>query len=113
MVKSNAGLRDWIIQRITAVIIGVYALLVMGFLIFTPHLDYRHFYAFFSHLSMKMATVVVVVSILWHAWVGLWTVFTDYVKPVIVRLILESAVIILLIAYVVWVIEIFWQTPRL
>lgn len=108
--RSHAGLRDWIAQRATAFIIGAYALFLIGFLISAPTIDYQVIHNLFSHLLMKMATVVVVLSILWHAWIGLWTVFTDYVKPKITRLVLEVIVLILLLAYVVWVIEIFWHS---
>lgn len=57
---------------------------------------------------MKIVTFIVLLSILWHAWIGLWTVFTDYVKNRPIRLILEILVSLLLIVYLAWVAEILW-----
>ncbi len=105
---DRRGLYDWIAQRATALIILAYTLFIMAYLFFCPALNYVAVNKIFSHLIMKMATVAAVLSILWHAWIGLWTVLTDYVKPKLIRLILEAAIIVLLLSYLVWVVEIFW-----
>lgn len=105
---DRRGLRDWIAQRITALIILAYTLVIMAYLFFCPALNYAAVTKIFNHLLMKMATVATVLAILWHAWIGLWTVLTDYVKPKLTRLFLETVIILLLLSYFVWVVEIFW-----
>ena len=69
---------------------------------------YPQWHGLFSQVWMKLATFVVLISILWHAWIGLWTVFTDYVKATAVRTLLEILVVLLLVAYAGWGFEIMW-----
>lgn len=105
---NRRGLIDWIAQRVTAILVGIYTLfLVIYFLAHHP-LSYNVFHNLFSNLAMKIVTFIVLLSILWHAWIGLWTVFTDYVKNRPIRLILEILVSLLLIVYLAWVAEILW-----
>jgi succinate dehydrogenase / fumarate reductase membrane anchor subunit len=106
MVKAinRKGLRDWIIQRITALIVGIYAVIVVIFaLSHSSSSDQAHeWMSFLSHPAMKIAGVLALVSVLWHAWLGLWIVFTDYVKPLGLRYFLNTVVLLLLLAYLVW-----------
>jgi len=109
MVNLNQrGFHDWIVQRATAVIIGLYTIFLFAFFIFNHPVSYDVWHHLFSNVAMKIATLVVMLSIVGHAWIGLWTVFTDYVKPKAVRLVLEILVAIALIAYVVWCIDALW-----
>lgn len=105
---NRRGLREWLAQRITAVLVGIYTLfLVIYFLAHHP-LSYSVFHNLFSNLAMKIVTFIVLLSILWHAWIGLWTVFTDYVKNRPLRLLLETLVCLVLIGYLAWTAEILW-----
>lgn len=111
MVKqvSRSGLFDWIIQRCTAVIIGVYTIFLISYLLSHNGLTFEMWSSLFSGTWMRVATIIVLISILWHAWIGLWTVFTDYIKNKGVRLLLEVLVVLLLLAYFIWVLEILWR----
>lgn len=105
---SHRGLYEWLVQRVTAIIIGVYTFFLWIYFLLNPTVSYSQWHALFHYLPMKLATFVVVFSMLWHAWIGLWTVFTDYIKPRSIRVILEATVIVLLLAYLAWTIEIMW-----
>ena len=105
---DRSGLRDWLVQRVSAVIIGLYAIYLLVYLFVYQPLYFAQWQSLFNSLWMKIATIIVLLSVLWHAWIGLWTIFTDYVKPKAVRLLLETLVILLLLAYLVWAIEILW-----
>jgi len=109
VVKNNRGLTDWIIQRISAILVGAYAVFLCVFFVQHPMLQYDTWNTLFSCAWMRYSTVLVVLAIVWHAWIGLWTVFTDYVKNGAVRLFLEIIVILLLAGYMVWVLDIFWR----
>ena len=43
---------------------------------------------------MKALTFVVIVALLWHAWVGVRDVWMDYAKPVGMRLVLQVFTIV-------------------
>lgn len=108
-VKMNCrGFHDWVVQRVTAVLIAVYTLFLLGYIAFHHPLSYSLWHGLFSHVGMKIATLIVAVSVIWHAWIGLWTVFTDYVKNGPTRLLLEVLVIIALVGYLVWCIDALW-----
>jgi len=109
LVHSNhRGLRDWIVQRITAVLLGVYTIFILSYLLCNKPVNYVQWYTLFHHPVMKVVTFIVLLSVMWHAWIGLWTVFTDYVKNAAVRLSLEALLIVLLLAYLAWGFEILW-----
>lgn len=103
---SHSGLRDWLIQRVSAVIIGLYTLFIAGYLFKNRPLYFAQWQTFFHGSLIKIATLVTLIAVLWHAWIGLWTVLTDYIKIGALRLVLQAVVIILLLGYVLWGVEI-------
>ena len=48
------------------------------------------------------------VALLWHAWVGVRNILMDYVKPVEPAAHAQVVVIVLLIGYVGWTIQVLW-----
>lgn len=109
VTKTNhTGFREWAIQRITAIIIGAYTLTLGIYLLSEQPITYLNWYHFFHHIGIKIFTVITLLCVLWHAWIGLWTIFTDYVKPKPVRYVLEVIVILSLLAFVIWSIFIMW-----
>ena len=107
-MSQGTGLRDWLIQRFTAVFLGVYTLFILIFLLRHPHLNYNDWQSLFSRYSMQIASIVALLAIGLHAWIGLWTVLTDYVKSVSWRYCLQAAILLALFSYVLWGIMILW-----
>jgi succinate dehydrogenase / fumarate reductase, membrane anchor subunit len=103
---SHSGLRDWLIQRISAVVIGLYLIFIAAYLLSNQPWYFAQWHGLFSRVLVKVATLVTLVAILWHAWIGLWTVLTDYVKHTSLRLILQSILVILLLGFALWGVEI-------
>jgi len=108
VVGAHYGWRDWLVQRITAVVMALYTLLVLGLLLWHGGLDYAGWKATFGNELFRLATFVFMVSVLWHAWVGVRNIAMDYVKPVAVRLTVQVAVIVLLVGYAGWTIQVLW-----
>lgn len=104
--KNNRGFHDWLIQRVSAVIIGVYFIFIMAYLIYFQPLYYASWSDLFHNTVMKIATFVTLIAVLLHAWIGIWTVFTDYIKKPWLRLLLEVIVIVLLLGYLGWLLSI-------
>jgi succinate dehydrogenase / fumarate reductase membrane anchor subunit len=114
MVKSvtnfgRNGLSDWLVQRVSAVVIALYVIYLFGFFLCHPHVDYATWRALFAHPVMKISTMLVLLCVCAHAWIGLWTVFTDYVKCACLRVVLEVLLILLLLTYVIWGISLLWR----
>lgn len=55
-----------------------------------------------------MFTLLTLLSILVHARIGLWQVLTDYVKPLAVRLVLQLAVVVALLVYLLYGTIVVW-----
>jgi succinate dehydrogenase membrane anchor subunit len=106
---TNNGVRDWLLQRASAVVLGAYFLFVLFYIVLHPALDYQQWHGLFQHPVMRAASVLALLSLLIHAWIGMWTVATDYVKVTSVRLVYYSIVIIALLSYFLWGIEIIWS----
>ncbi len=104
MVKSvlgvnHQGLTDWLIQRVSAIVMVIYCVGMLVFFSMHADLAYYDWHGLFAHLWMKVATLLVLTSLLYHAWIGMWTVFTDYVKPFVLRLVLHVIVLFALVAF--------------
>ncbi len=113
MVKSvlgvnHQGLTDWLVQRVSAIVMTVYSLGLISYLVMTQDIDYTRWHALFSHGWMKLATILFIVSLLFHAWVGMWTVFTDYIKPFVLRFILQVLLFLSLVSFFFASLMILW-----
>ena len=105
---TGSGTRDWIVQRISAVILAVYSVVLLGFFLTHGNVSFIEWSAFMTSLPMRLFSLVAIVALAGHAWVGLWTVLTDYVKSGSMRLILQALMVAALLVYVFWGIMIFW-----
>lgn len=105
---AHYGWRDWLIQRVTAVVMLVYTLFFLAVLIALPERDYDHWRALWQLSIMRYATILFVLSVLLHAWVGVRNIFMDYIKDTGLRLVLYVLVILALVAHGVWAWQILW-----
>ena len=58
---------------------------------------------------MKLATFVTLLSLFYHAWVGVRDIWMDYVKPAGVRLTLQALTIVWLLACAGYAAQILWR----
>ena len=109
VVGANYGLRDWLAQRVTAVLMAIFTLVLVAQLLMPGELDYARWATIFAHQWMKALTFVTIASILWHAWVGVRDVLMDYVHPVGARLVLQVASIVWLVGCAGWALQVLWR----
>lgn len=109
VVGAHYGLRDWLSQRITALVMAVFTVLLLLQVLFGGPLGYDRWAAIFSSQWMKVLTFVVIVSLLYHVWVGMRDVWMDYVKPVGARLALQVFTIVWLVGCAGWAIQVLWR----
>ncbi|HTN93515.1 MAG TPA: succinate dehydrogenase, hydrophobic membrane anchor protein, partial [Gallionella sp.] len=81
VVGAHYGLRDWLLQRITAVLMAVYLVLLAGYLLMQPYVDYDVWTALFSSQVVRTFTLLFLLSLFYHAWVGIRDIVMDYIKP--------------------------------
>ncbi len=92
------GLKDWILQRITALYFAGYSLFVLGYLLCHPHLEYNTWKLLFQCVAFKTASLMALFALSLHAWIGIWTVTTDYLKCLALRMSVQTLVILALVA---------------
>ena len=107
-VGAHYGLRDWLSQRVTAIVITLYTALLLGIVLWHGGLDYATWRSVFAGNGFRVATFLFIASLLWHAWVGVRNILMDYAKPYGLRFVLEIVVVCLLVAYGGWTIAILW-----
>jgi succinate dehydrogenase / fumarate reductase membrane anchor subunit len=105
---AHYGLRDWLAQRATAVVMLVYTLLLLMALVMLPKFDYWHWKALWSLPLMQYSTLLFMAALLLHAWIGVRNIFMDYIKDAGLRLVLYVLVILALLAYGAWSVQILW-----
>ena len=108
VVGAHYGLRDWLAQRVTALVMLVYTLALLVALGRGP-VSYASWKALFAQEWMRFATFLFVASVLIHAWVGMRNVWMDYVHHTGMRLALETATILWLVGCAGWAMQILWK----
>jgi len=96
------GVHDFILLRASAIILALYTLLLAGFFVVTPSVTFEQWQGFFACTSVKVATVLALLSLLVHAKIGVWQVLSDYVKPAFLRGALQFVFSVILLAYLVF-----------
>lgn len=109
VVGAHYGLRDWLAQRVSAVVLLVYTVLLLGAVLLMRESGYVAWAGLFATVWMKVATLLAVLALIWHAWVGVRDIFMDYVKPTGVRLVLQVATVVALAGYAIWAVIILWR----
>ena len=110
VVGAHYGLRDWLSQRVTAGLMALFTLIVLAQVVFTKGaLGYDRWAGIFSAQWMKVLTFVVIVSLLYHVWVGMRDIWMDYIKSVALRLSLQIASIVWLVGCAGWAIQVLWR----
>ena len=112
---GRSGLSDWLLQRVSACIMTLYVLFMVGYLILNPGLQFADWQALHASLPMRMFSLMTVLSLAAHSWIGMWCVFTDYVtvrligpKATVVRIFFQLMMIAATLLYTIWAIDILW-----
>jgi succinate dehydrogenase / fumarate reductase, membrane anchor subunit len=106
---AHYGMRDWLAQRITAVIMAIYSVIMAVVFFFGAPLTYGVWRDLFSQGWMRVATLLFAFSLAWHAWVGMRDIVMDYVKPTALRLGMEISVLVMLALYLGWTVQVLWR----
>lgn len=105
---TGNGLKDWLIQRVSAIYLALYMLFLLGYLLMHTSLKYDNWHALFQLQAMQIASVIALFLLLLHAWIGIWTVTTDYIKRTVVRVPVQVLVALFLGSQFLWGFMIVW-----
>ncbi len=105
---AHYGLRDWLVQRVTAGVMVLYVLGLAGWALWQPAFGYDIWTELFSGDLMRSFSLLFLLSLFYHAWIGVRDIVMDYVKLASIRLLIHVLVILALIMYVIWAVQILW-----
>jgi len=114
VVGAHYGVGDFLAQRITAVILAVYTLVILVGILTMSGFTFENWRAIFTFtvfsrpLGQILATLAFA-SLVYHAWIGVRDIWMDYVKPVGVRLTLHVLTILWLAGSLAFFAKILWS----
>jgi succinate dehydrogenase / fumarate reductase membrane anchor subunit len=113
---GRSGLSDWLIQRLSSVVLLAYTVFICWFLLTTPDLGYESWKALFEQTAVRVFSVAALLSVVVHAWIGLWSITTDYMtermmgsRGNVLRWLAQLGGGLLLFTYLVWGIQVLWS----
>ena len=109
VVGAHYGFADWLVQRVTGGLMALFTLVLGAQLLFGGPLGYNRWAGIFASQWMKVLTFVVIVSLAWHAWIGMRDIWMDYVKPAGIRLVLHVFTIVWLLSCLGWAVQVLWR----
>jgi succinate dehydrogenase / fumarate reductase membrane anchor subunit len=110
-VGAHYGLGDWLLQRLTAVVMAGYTLFLVSCVVVGRPSSYPELKLMLGDGFIRIFTMLFFVALLYHAWVGMRDILMDYVKAPGLRLALESAVAVALFFYLIWSAAILFGGP--
>lgn len=109
VVGAHYGARDWLAQRVTAIVMAVYTVVLLVMFLTGQNFTYEGWAGLFARQWFKLFSLVTFLGLYYHAWVGIRDIWMDYVKNAGVRLLLQLATIFWLIACAAWTVQILWS----
>jgi succinate dehydrogenase / fumarate reductase, membrane anchor subunit len=109
VVGAHYGVGNYLLQRLTAVVLTAFSLFLALRLLFGGPLGYDGWAVLFVPLWMKIVTLMALLALLYHAWIGVRDIWMDYVKPTGIRLALQMLTVLWLLFCAVWSVQILWR----
>ncbi|MGZ9046744.1 MAG: succinate dehydrogenase, hydrophobic membrane anchor protein [Telluria sp.] len=109
VVGAHYGLKDWLAQRITAIVMAVYTVILLAAFFTASEFSYEGWAGLFAQQWFKLFSLVTFAALFYHAWVGMRDIWMDYVKPVGLRLALQILTILWLVGCAAWTVQILWS----
>jgi len=109
VVGAHYGMRDWLAQRVTAIVMVVFTVILLVSFLTGQNFTYEGWAGLFARQWFKLFTMVTFFGLFYHVWVGIRDIWMDYVKPVGIRLTLQIATVLWLLACAAWTVQILWS----
>jgi len=109
VVGAHYGVKDWLAQRITAIVMAAYTVILLVAFLTGQNFTYEGWAGLFSRQWFKLFSLVTFLALYYHAWVGIRDIWMDYVKSAGLRLFLMLATIFWLLACAAWTVQILWS----
>lgn len=110
------GVSDWLIQRLSALVLLAYTVFILAQLLCYPDMGYEQWKGLFEQTWVRVFSVLALVSVVAHAWIGLWAISTDYFTERmmgsagnVLRWLVQLGGGLLVFTYLIWGIQVLWS----
>ena len=114
----RSGLSDWLIQRVSAIVVALYIIILLGWILLAGEVTYVTWRELFSSTWMQLFTLITLLATCAHAWIGMWTIGSDYLRSRTLgegadtlRHVYQIMCILILLVYFFWGVKILWGSP--
>jgi len=104
--SAHTGLGEWLLQRLSGLYLAAYSIYLALFLNSAVLSDYSSWYMWISNGYVKTTLGLAFLSALVHAWIGIRSVFMDYLHAFWLRFFATSAVGAGLVVLLFWITQI-------
>jgi succinate dehydrogenase / fumarate reductase membrane anchor subunit len=104
--SAHAGVAEWLLQRVTSLYMGGFVIYAIMHLSLLPVRDYTAWKAWFATGYVRIAWALFIASILIHAWVGMRSIYLDYLHPLWLRFSVTLITALGLLALALWAAQI-------
>lgn len=112
VVGAHYGIKDWLIQRATALLMAITSLIFVVALIICQPSGQIQWHGFIANGYIKFTLCIFFASLCWHAWIGVRDIWMDYVKPTYLRFLLMILTATMLLGYLAWAAQILWRVYK-
>jgi succinate dehydrogenase / fumarate reductase membrane anchor subunit len=109
VVGAHYGMRDWLAQRLTAILMAVFTIVLLVSFLTGQNFTYEGWAGLFARQWFKLFTMVTFFGLFYHVWVGIRDIWMDYIKPVGIRLTLQTLTVLWLLGCAAWTVQILWS----
>jgi len=113
---GRSGVYDWLVQRLSAAVLLFYVVFLVVWIASADGLTHAQWQGLFAQTWMRVFSLAALLSLCAHAWIGMWTISTDYFTSRIlgaaatrIRLLFQLACLAVLLVYFVWCVQILWS----
>jgi succinate dehydrogenase / fumarate reductase, membrane anchor subunit len=110
--SAHRGLGEWLLQRLSALYLAGFAVWLVVWLAMAAPADYTAWKAWMAAGGVRLAFALFFLSVLVHSWVGMRSVFLDYLKPLWVRTVAQMLLAFGLLALAFWAAQILLVEAR-
>jgi succinate dehydrogenase / fumarate reductase membrane anchor subunit len=104
----------WLIQRFSALVMAIYSIIAIIIYLTTPIHSFTEWKALFNSTLfsitwLKIFTLLFLLSLIVHAWIGVSDVISDYISNLKLRFTLQKMMELALCGYTFWSIWVLWN----
>ena len=104
--SAHTGLVEWLLQRVSSLYMAGFVVYAIVYFSIQPVRDHAAWQAWFALGSARILWALFILSLLIHAWIGMRSIFMDYIHPLWIRFSLSLITVFGLLALGLWAAQI-------